>query len=877
MISKNVLQYQILEKLGKGGMGVVYKAFDTKLKRTVALKFLPENLAINEKDQIRFLREAQAASAINHPNVCTIYDLKDFEGEQFIVMEYVKGRTLREIVGTEYISKEIKPVKKASDSPLPLQIEVVVDFAVQIAKALRAAHEKGIVHRDIKSENIMVTPERQIKVMDFGLAIVKGTSRLTQSASTVGTIAYMSPEQIEGKKIDHRSDIFSFGVVFYEMLTGRLPFMGDNQAAIVHAILHNEPKALAEDNHIPVQIKNCLFRALEKDVEKRYQTIGEMLYDLRRLQQDKSIRLSHINVIKREKSEKFHRSFKKMWLPITTFLFLIFLIFIFFLIQNKESHVPFQIIPLTSGGGKAEGAKFSPDGSQIVYYCQKNDQNNSDIYIQQIGTNQVLQLTSTPLSETWPAWSPDGKYIAFCRSSSDSEEQGIYLVSSLGGTETKLSSKNSMQLNWSPDGRLLAFSNFETGALFLLDVESRQEKQITFPKVFNLGFWIDQSASFSPDGKHIAFARFESYATCCIYIIPTRGGEPKKITFDNESIYGLAWSSNRNRIIYSSNRAVGRKLWSIKPSGKDLKPVISSGHESYHPAVSKDGKHLLYSEFFGGKHDIGRITIPNQNTVFPQEIIAFQGYDCWPDISPDGNYLTFVCERSGYSEVWKCDINGENLQQITTLENYSGRPRWSPDGQHICFDSRPDGNSDIFVVSANGGLPQQLTKDSLDQVLPNWSRDGEWIYYSVSNKGDNQIFRIPSHGGTPQQITTNGGLMAFDGMDGESILVQKLDNPVIYRVSLDGSQESLMFEYGNDYRRWVPVQNGIYYFSYNEDEHVWIINFFSFLTRDVKKIASIENLYHVSAPVISPDGLSVYFHYVKEHMQADIYLVENFE
>jgi serine/threonine protein kinase len=216
MIGKTISHYKILEKLGEGGMGVVYKAQDTKLDRLVALKFLPAHLTSDPVEKERFIHEAKAASALNHPNVITIYEVDEFEGQMFIVMEYCEGKTLKQM-----IEKETLPVKK------------VLDIAIHVSEGLTAAHSKGVVHRDIKSDNIMVSQEGQVKIMDFGLAKLKGATKLTKSGSTLGTAAYMSPEQASGEEVDQRSDIFSFGVVMYELLTGQLPFKGEHQAAIV--------------------------------------------------------------------------------------------------------------------------------------------------------------------------------------------------------------------------------------------------------------------------------------------------------------------------------------------------------------------------------------------------------------------------------------------------------------------------------------------------------------------------------------------------------------------------------------------------------------------------------------------------------------------
>ncbi len=268
MIGKVVLQYKILEHLGEGGMGVVYKAHDSKLDRLVALKFLPQGIIASEGDKARFLQEARVASAVTHSNVCVIHDIAEHEGQQFIVMEFVDGKTLRQIT----------PVQKLQDA---------ITYAIQIGEALHEAHGKGVVHRDIKADNIMVTAKNQIKVMDFGLAKLKGSLKLTKGSSTVGTLAYMAPEQIQGGEVDARSDIFSFGVVLFEILTGHLPFRGEHEAAMMYSILNEEPVPLSQYlPDVPSELLHIVGRALERDPADRYQTMSEILIDLNRIRRD---------------------------------------------------------------------------------------------------------------------------------------------------------------------------------------------------------------------------------------------------------------------------------------------------------------------------------------------------------------------------------------------------------------------------------------------------------------------------------------------------------------------------------------------------------------------------------------------------------------
>ncbi|MBI3363851.1 MAG: protein kinase [Ignavibacteriae bacterium] len=266
MIGQTISHYKILEKLGEGGMGVVYKAHDTKLDRLVALKFLPHYLTSDANEKERFYHEARAASALNHQNISTIYDINEFDNQLFIAMELVEGKTLKQL-----IAHEIPSIKK------------FLEFAIQACEGLAAAHEKGIVHRDIKSDNIMMTPKGQIKIMDFGLAKLKGATKLTKAGSTIGTAAYMSPEQAQGEEVDHRSDIFSVGVVFYEMLTSKLPFRGEHQAALMYSLINEDPQPIARFNDkVTPELERIVFKTLMKDRDDRYQHVDDLLADLRR-------------------------------------------------------------------------------------------------------------------------------------------------------------------------------------------------------------------------------------------------------------------------------------------------------------------------------------------------------------------------------------------------------------------------------------------------------------------------------------------------------------------------------------------------------------------------------------------------------------------
>ena len=364
MIGKTISHYKILEKLGEGGMGVVYKAQDTKLDRIVALKFLPQHLTSDPVEKERFVHEAKAASALNHTNITTIYEIDEFEGQMFIVMEYCEGKTLKRV-----IEKEMLSVRK------------VLDIGIQICEGLTIAHEKGIVHRDIKSDNIMLTPRGQVKIMDFGLAKLKGATKLTKTRSTLGTAAYMSPEQAQGEEVDQRSDIFSFGVVLYELLTGKLPFGGEHQAAIIYSIINEEPQPVGRyNNQVSAELERIVSKALVKEKEERYQHIDDLLADLRR--EKKS--LEYIKTAQIPKEAVAPKPKKKL-LPFIVPASIVFVIALIFLILKPFK---FEVVP-------EKGAVAKENSLAIMYFENMVDREDKE-RLGEIVTNLLI----TGLSES---------------------------------------------------------------------------------------------------------------------------------------------------------------------------------------------------------------------------------------------------------------------------------------------------------------------------------------------------------------------------------------------------------------------------------------------------------------------------------------------
>ncbi len=510
MVGKVLAQYQISEKLGEGGMGVVWKARDTRLDRFVALKTLSAERLADPERKRRFVQEAKAASALNHPNIVHIYDIAEADGVQFIAMEYVAGKTLDQLIGRK-----------------GLRFNEALKYSIQIADALAKAHSAGIIHRDLKPSNIMVTENGLVKVLDFGLAKLAETAAgefgetatvkapegpNTEEGTIVGTIAYMSPEQAEGKKVDARSDIFSLGSVLYEMVTGRRAFHGDSKLSTLSAILKEDPKPVSSVMlDVPRDLEKIISHCLRKDVERRFQHMADVKTLLDELKEESdSGKLTGIV------AGATGRKSRLPWaLAGTAMLFAALGIGLWLL--RPTSHAVPKTVPLTSYPGRQGTPAFSPDGKQVAFAWNGEKEDNFDIYVKLVDAGTPLRLTSSPADEYAPAWSPDARYIAFCRDVSDHTE--IWMIPALGGAERKLrESAGCDGLSWSSDGKYLAFMDKnaprEPYSIFLLSVETGDKQKLTSPPAEYFG---DLMPRFSPDGKTIAFLRVSAGLSGEIY------------------------------------------------------------------------------------------------------------------------------------------------------------------------------------------------------------------------------------------------------------------------------------------------------------------------------------------------------------------------
>jgi Tol biopolymer transport system component/tRNA A-37 threonylcarbamoyl transferase component Bud32 len=864
--------FRIESKLGEGGMGVVWKARDMRLDRPVALKVLRAEKLGDPDRRRRFVQEAKAASALNHPNIITIYDIgrtgPEEDAPDFIAMELVNGKALDQLI----------PRKG-------LRLNEALKYAIQIADALAAAHAAGIVHRDLKPGNVMVNENGLIKVLDFGLSKLTEhgasseftpTETIAEAPKTdkgliVGTVPYMSPEQAEGKNVDTRSDIFSFGALLYEMPTGRRAFQGDSKMSTLAAILNLEPEPIEKmAPEIPREVSRIVQRCLRKDPGRRMHSMVDVKLALEEVKEESESGALAAPAARPMERRRDRAAAAAILLIGTAGAG------IWFLRDKLTAPAALQAVPLTSYAGYESWPSISPDGKQVAFSWDGGSQGNFDIYVKVIGSGGPLRLTSHPAEDLAPSWSPDGTSIAFLRYEGGKEK--LMLIPVLGGPEREIAelvapiglSRIILATNWSPDGRWLVTSAKksadEVAALWVISPESGEKRQITTPPT---NYWGDFYPSFSPDGRTLAFVRFSAAQSGDVYVLPVTptlnaNGEPRRLTNESRLMIGIAWTANGTGIVFSSNRGGTQALWRVAVSGSPSRR-LSVGENGRFPAISARANRLVYTQSIADTN-IWRINLQDPSDATP--LLTSTRADSNPSYSPDGRRVAFESSRSGNQEVWVADADGSNAVQLVDLGR-SGSPRWSPDGHRIAFDSNVVGNWQIYAVSAQGGHPERMTKSAANESRPSWSHDGKWIYFGSNRSGVSQVWKMPAGGGPAEQLTRNGGENPFESPDSRTIYYLKNgSNPSpLWKVPAEKGEESQVLDSVN-FSQFAVSSGGIYFLSWPR------LQYLDFSTGRAKTILTLHKQASLGL-CISKDEHWLLYPQVDQG-GSDLMLVENF-
>jgi len=756
-------RYEIIEELGKGGMGKVYRVEDKKIKEEVALKLIKPEIASDKKTIERFRSELKIARKIRHKNVCGMYDLDEEKGIHYITMEYVPGEDLK------------GSIRRMG----PLTAGKTLFIAKQICEGLAEAHRLGVVHRDLKPQNIMIDKEGNARIMDFGIARSIKAKSITGAGVMVGTPEYMSPEQAEVKEVDQRSDIYSLGVVLYEMVTGRVPFEGETPLGIAMKHKSEMPKDPRELNvHIPEDLSRVILRCMKKDKEKRFQSAGELRSELNVI--EKSIPATERIVPKRkpitsrEITVKF--DLKKVFISAIIIIFLI-AIAGYFLLRPGRVDTDIEIgttKQITYEPGLEIDPNISPDGKMVAFVV--GPLGKTRLVVRQVAGGRQIEITKDfPGNQRWPQWSPDSTQIAFY------SEGSIYVVPSLGGIPKRIinsiANSSAHSPAWSPDGKKIAYVQNDSICIFYLNTGA-SEKILEASEVHCL--------SWSPDGSQIVyvsgnlsfvfskidlyealFATIGNIAPSSIYIASLPRRTTVRVTNDDYLNVSPFWTPDGKNLLFISNRGGTRDIYAVPlissgtPSGPPTR--LTTGLDAHTMSISKQGQKLAYS-VFNYKANVRSIEIPEKDSLsiaYSKPITKGNQIVETVDVSRNGKWLVYGSNLSGNMDIYKMPVAGGDAIQLTTHPSDDFVPRWSPDGEKIAFHSFRQGNRDIYCMTKDGESIIPLTDYPSHEFAPHWSSDGSKIVFFSGKTGRTELYvisRKDTGWGEPEQITFDGGI-----------------------------------------------------------------------------------------------------------------------
>jgi eukaryotic-like serine/threonine-protein kinase len=713
--------YEIIVAIGAGGMGEVYRARDTRLHRDVAIKILPANVATDVDRRQRFEHEAQAAARLDHPNIASVFDVGVDEGVPFIVSELVHGQSLGE---------------RLHDGPLALNM--VRSVGAQVAEALAAAHERGIVHRDVKPDNVLITSEGVAKVVDFGIAKIVGgadsstmtvTSPGTAPGIVIGTASYMSPEQIRSDVIDHRSDIFSLGAVLYEMAVGARPFSGTTAAETMAAVLRDEPRNLDELGTLPPGLSALIMRCLDKRPSHRFQSARDLAFSLQTLPRSTTA----VTTIAGDDGKHDRRSRFGLAVGVAV----VALLGTGFVLRGNTNRSvdpkPLAVRQLTFDSGVEGYPNLSRDGSMVIYAGNTNG--NRDIFLRDVGAREAINLTADSQVNDWqPALSADDRQIAF---RSERDGGGVFIVARTGGPARRVT-RSGFNPSWSPDGERIVTAtesvDWRPDTRGVIESEL-QITEVATGKSVTLATADAVQPAWSPNGSRIAYWGLFERNQREIWTVAVSGGEPVRVTKDPALDWGPTWSADGKWLYFSSDRGGSMNLWRVRidesagaPLGEP-EPVNLPASWVGHARVGSAGA-IIYSSFQRtGNLYRTRLDANRKTFITPTEpITTGSNFFAAPQPSKDGRWLTFTGQNGTTRGVFVSTFEGKNIRPITGGSGRDTGVNWNPSSDRIMFYSSRAGRYQIFTVNRDGGeLRQETDVPGYGLGRSVWSSDGRRV------------------------------------------------------------------------------------------------------------------------------------------------------
>jgi Tol biopolymer transport system component len=872
-------------------MGEVWRATDTKLHRDVAIKLLPNVVARDPERLARLEREAQLLASLNHPNIAAIHGLEEADGTPFLVLELVPGEDL---------------ALRLKRGPLP--VDEAIDVARQIAEALEEAHERGVVHRDLKPGNVKVTPDGKVKVLDFGLAKAWSPDPSSGSAPDLsqsptlahtgtaagvilGTAAYMSPEQARGKAVDKRSDIWSFGALLHELLAGQPLFAGETVSDVLAAVLTREPDWRALPVATPASVRRLLERCLERDPKRRLRDIGEARIAL----SEPALAQAQREAAARPESR---RETKALWPALALAAALAFAAG--YLLRRAPAPAPEAIgsdttvRQLTFEPGLEAEPSFSPDGNYLAYTT--NDRGSLDVVVMPVDGGELRRVAATPADEAQPAWSPDGTRIAFVSAQDHGRRLGavaginamspfvqgigadVFIVPSAGGPAVKLV-EHGAQPAWTPDGRSIVFSSDRKGHWDIWTVASDGGE----PRALTDDIEIDYQPAVSPDGKWIAFASVMApNQRHSLRVIPAGGGGPARdVPVPGGMMVSPAWSADGSFIYLASTstpNAARTSLWRMAFPGDAGHPAfqrVTLGEATdTNPAPAARGRRLAFARASNAP-DLFELDVKSGAV---RQITATSCLEDYPQLSPDGRTLLFFSDRASQSGLYTLNLDGSGLQPVTPPGIASTLPRWSPDGKRFAFVRQAETGWSIVVQPVGGLSVTTLVKvpPATGMQAPHWSPDGRSLVFSQAEPGGHRSIRVVDLAGAVREVVAPGGVVMFPAWspDGRRIAFQReKDGPrEIWAVPAEGGEAAALSKSTLElsHPEWCPTDPDTILVVL---EHKNLATL-SAATGVVTPITRYDDsTVYVDYPSWSFDGRKIYF--AMSRRIGDLYLLEN--